>query len=271
MDLCFGVMVLSHENLPNELAQSGSEFQVEEVVVVPPTRYATFTRRLRALLMDSAIIMSTIVIAALGAQVAGDIPGTGLAAWGLIFLAAFVYEPYMIWRRGATIGHAANQLIVVSNRNGQPPGFGTAFVRYVIKALMGVFSLMTIWLTRKHQAVHDMMTGTTVQLAPAFEADSRDFYVERNPDEYVLPSRLRRMAVTFVYLFTILIVYISVAGGTVSLACIEHRVCGDGEELWMTVLSCAWTIIAVTTIVVGWKGLLPGARRRRALSAPTSF
>lgn len=53
-------------------------------------RYAAFARRLRALVVDAALVMGIIVALVIGADFADNLPNYGRAAWLLMFCALFL-------------------------------------------------------------------------------------------------------------------------------------------------------------------------------------
>jgi uncharacterized RDD family membrane protein YckC len=225
-------------------------------------RYATFTSRFRAVVTDTALLVAGMVVVLIGGALADGVPGSGRVAWLLIFGLTFLYEPLLVWHRGATVGHARNHLCVVADRTGRRPGFGRAFARYIVKLVLGVPSFVTMALTRKHQAVHDVLTGTTVQLAATAAAEEQEFHFERVEDStVVLPSKLRRTTIMVVYLLSLFILY------SVVLAAIDPEGCGRNQScvgLQRTVVEGAalgWLSISIAAVVASWKGLLPGARR----------
>lgn len=229
---------------------------------VMPTRYATFTGRVRALLVDTCIVAGGLVVVVVGADFAEGIPGSGRIAWLAMFLLVVMYEPLLIWRRGATIGHARNHLRVVRVKTGRAPGLLRSFARYVVKVVLGLPSFVTMALTRKHQAVHDWLTQTVVEVAPDAEPDAAPYYVERQVDPHErLPSAARRVAIVVVYLIGIFVVY-AIAQQTVDPGgCANARSCVGGQRIAVEALALAWLAISLAATVAGWNGSLPGARR----------
>ena len=229
---------------------------------VMPTRYATFTGRVRALLVDACVVAGGLVVVVVGSDFADRLPGSGRLAWLAIFFLVVMYEPLLIWRRGATIGHARNHLRVVRVKTGRAPGLLRSFARYVVKMTLGLPSFVTMALTRKHQAVHDWLTQTVVEVAPDAEADAAPFYIERqdNPDE-LLPSAARRVAIVVAYLIAIFVLYAIVQQMVDPGGCARERSCVGGQRLAVEALALAWLALSLATTVAGWKGSLPGARR----------
>jgi len=144
-----------------------------------PARYATFTSRCRALLIDTAVVAGVnIALLALG-EFGESVPGSDRIVLLLVVGIVFLYEPLFICLRGATIGHAAKHLRVISMTTGEPPSFLQALARYLIKMSLGLPSFVTMVFSRRHQAVHDMLTQTTVQLSLSADADVDDYHLER--------------------------------------------------------------------------------------------
>jgi hypothetical protein len=123
--------------------------------------------------------------------------------------------------------------------------------------------------TRKHQAVHDWLTQTVVEVAPDADADAAPFHVERQDDPgEVLPSAARRMAIVVAYLIGLLVVYAIVQKMIDPAGCAAEQSCVGGQRIAVEALALAWLAISFVAIVAGWKGSLPGARRSPVPSDP---
>jgi hypothetical protein len=178
-----------------------------------------------------------------------------------MFAVLFLYEPFFTWRRGATIGHTRNHLVVVSQGSGGTPTLGQAFARYFLKVLLGLPSFVTMVFSRKHQAVHDWLTRTTVQLAADADAAAHEFHIERAEDEArVLPSRRRRVLVLVGYLIALFVLSAIVFGAVDPTGCARQQICTDGRRLVLQGISLSWLTLSLAAVVAAWKGLLPGAR-----------
>ncbi|MBW8854759.1 MAG: RDD family protein, partial [Bradyrhizobium sp.] len=172
----------------------------------PRARSATFTRRFRAYVIDTACIAGLWIVLFFLGDAASDIPGATQVAWLLMFAAYLLYDPILVSRRGATVGHAAAQLRVVDVRTGRWPSFARAFGRSLVKSTLAMISFFTIELSDRHEAVHDMVTHTTVQVAASVEQVDSVIEPGDEPD-VVLPSRMRRAAVIALYLVAVFIMY----------------------------------------------------------------
>jgi len=226
-------------------------------------RYATFTSRFRALLIDTAIVFATLIAVLLLGDFAEGIPASGRIVWALMVGLLVLYEPLFIWRRGATIGHSAKQLQVVRVDTGERPGFVRALVRYLIKAILGLPSFVTMTLSRRHQAVHDILTGTSVQLAASADPLLSDYHFERPENVDVeLPSALRRSLMIVVYLVVVFVVYGIALVSIDPEHCAEAHACVGVLRIAVDGLALLWLGLSAGIVVAGWKGRLWGARRR---------
>ena len=95
--------------------------------------YARVWPRVKAILVDWAVIVGAFVVAAL---VGTHVQGAGAAAFvGWVAVWAF-YDPIMVSLTGGTLGHHALNLRVVSDRTGGRPSFPAAFLRNVAKTAL---------------------------------------------------------------------------------------------------------------------------------------
>src|SRR5205823_4882657 len=177
-----------------------------EITASAPTTAAAYARlssRVNALLVDTAIIGVVFVILIVVGSATEDIPGSGRIFLALLFGWLLLYEPVQVWRYGGTIGHRRANLRVVADSTGGAPTFPVSFARFLVKSFLGFPSFISMAFTRRHQAMHDLLTGTTVQLRDLSTATSNDYLRERVPGTVTVripASRLRRTMVTLVYI-----------------------------------------------------------------------
>ena len=104
-------------------------------------------------------------------QISGDVGAGALGlvflAYGLIFvgvIALWLYNCYLLGKDGATIGKRLMKVKVL-DAQGQPLGFGKAFLREIVKQALGGFCfillLWPLWDDQK-QGLQDKMFGTHV-------------------------------------------------------------------------------------------------------------
>lgn len=224
-----------------------------------PVQYASFTRRLRALLIDTAIVCGAIAVVFIAADVAREVPGSGRVAWLALVVLVLLYEPMLVWRFGATIGHRLTDLVVVCDRTGGRPSLATAMLRYVIKVPFGILSFITIGLTRRRQAIHDALSATTVRLSEAATPMAGDDDVHASVVE--LPSRVQRIVVIALYL-ALGFVLVSIVTALALGECVQDAGCGEDARVFTDIVSLAWFAASGMAIIAGWRGRLPGARGR---------
>ena len=229
-------------------------------------QYARFSRRLRAMFIDWVLALAVVFGAILIAVSVGNAVFSRLLAFA-VALFFVLYEPLLVSRTGGTVGHWFTNLRVVDDRTGGNLPLRTAFIRAAIKALLGVYSFIVMMATRRNQAVHDLLTHSTVQIRDAAKAEPHQFITERtelaNP---TMPSARRRIAVIGGYLVLALLAYTIAFAlmsglGAISDACIDNDVCSASENVLQAVTGVAILVTAAVLIGLGWRGQLYGARR----------
>jgi hypothetical protein len=144
-----------------------------------------------------------------------------------------------------------------------------ATARVAIKALLSWYSFITMPGARRYQAVHDLLTRSTVQIRDPARAKAHHYGLERNelslPD---MPSRIRRILMIGAYQLVAFIAlapvtYVLLISGIYSKACVDYRrQCSDAERLVEIALGMCVLGLFALFIGLGWKGRLWGARRR---------
>jgi uncharacterized RDD family membrane protein YckC len=228
-------------------------------------RYARFSRRLRAMFLDWTLSL-VLVFGALmvASNVESDVLARVLGA--VVVLILLLYEPVLVWRGGSTLGHAWTNLRVVGNDGGNL-SFGRALARFVLKSLLGWYSFLTMAATRRNQAIHDLLTNSTVQIRDPAKASSSQFITERvEPDGAGMPSRFRRLVVILAYLILCVIVFsialdVLIKVGVLSHACVYNSMCSGIDRFFDIVAGLLYLAGLAYVIALGWRGQLLGARK----------
>jgi uncharacterized RDD family membrane protein YckC len=185
-------------------------------------------------------------------------------------LALLLYEPILVSFTGGTLGHYFSNLRVVDERNGGNVSFLKACARVVIKGLLGWYSFIAMTATRRNQAVHDLLTRSTVQIRDPAKASPHQYITERTEfADSAMPSRWRRLIVICCYLLLIFAAYIGVLAGLMAMGglssrCIDNNYCSSGERLVSLAVPLALLAASALCIALGWRGRLFGARAGRA-------
>jgi uncharacterized RDD family membrane protein YckC len=234
--------------------------------------YGRFSRRLKAFVIDWMIIVSLLVATLFAAvsihsdQVGRILGFTLIAVW-------LFYEPILVSLTGSTIGHYRTNLRVVDNRTHGNVSFLKAVVRVIIKGVLGLYSFITMATTSRHQAVHDVLTQSTVQIRDRSKARSHDYVTMRtellNP---AMPSVGRRLLVITAYVAATYVLAIFVTVGLmladlISARCVVRERCSATDDAVFLGIGFGMIGIAVLCIVQGWRGRLFGCRIRQERSA----
>lgn len=217
------------------------------------------------MILDTIVLLAAF-LAIVFAAAAADIDFAGRLAVVAVFGLLLLYEPLLLWRYGATLGHRWANLRVVAESTGGHPAFATAFVRFVVKAVLGLPSFILMALTRQHQALHDRIAGTTVRIRDLDRARDLDVAWERTDVELAppgMPSWVRRLVVIVIYVALSFLVLVLLSVGLVSQDCIMTETCTSGENLRLDIAGLVWLAVVALCIIAGWRGKLFGARRVR--------
>jgi uncharacterized RDD family membrane protein YckC len=227
-------------------------------------RYARFSRRFRGIMLDWMIAMAILFGAVTLASVVQN--NNFSRVLGVLVIAVLLlYEPVLVSFTGSTLGHYFTNLRVVDERSGGNVSFLKACARVAIKSVLGLYSFVILAATRRNQAVHDLLTKSTVQIRDLTKASPGQYVSERNdPADTNLPPRWRRVAVICVYIVLIFVVIGLIAIGLMSDACVRNTSsCSAIERIFNTAAGVLVLLLIALAIARGWKGRLYGARKAR--------
>jgi uncharacterized RDD family membrane protein YckC len=124
-------------------------------------KYGTLINRLKAIIIDALVLMGLCMIATAIFSRIGYVSDTvRMVVFIFIFL---LYDPLFTSIFGATIGHLIIGLkIRRAKDNTRKLIFPMALIRFIIKGTLGFISLMTISITKKNRAIHDIVAGSVV-------------------------------------------------------------------------------------------------------------
>lgn len=124
-------------------------------------KYAGIADRVKALVMDSVVIMIFMVIVTAVFSTFEHVPDYArMIAFFLIF---FLYDPFFTTTFGGTLGHRAIGIRVKREKNpSKNILFPLAIVRFMVKALLGLISLIMMSVNKKRKTIHDHVVGSIV-------------------------------------------------------------------------------------------------------------
>lgn len=123
--------------------------------------YAGLFDRVKAIIIDSIVLIIFMIIVTDVFSLFQDLSdNVRILAFVFIFL---LYDPLCVSIFGGTIGHILIGISVKreNNSNKNIP-FPLAFLRYVVKALLGWISLLSVMGNEKRQAIHDSLVKSIV-------------------------------------------------------------------------------------------------------------
>jgi uncharacterized RDD family membrane protein YckC len=185
----------------------------------------------------------------------------------LVVVMLLLYEPLLVPITGGTLGHWLTNLRVVDEHTGGNVSFLKACARVLIKGVLGWYSFVILAATRRNQAVHDLLTRSTVQIRDPAKARSGQYIVERTElSDPAMPSWPRRLVVTVIWLALAICSLIAAsvalsAVGMISARCIDNDYCSGSERVVLLSLGTAMLATIALVIGLGWKGRLFGARK----------
>lgn len=123
--------------------------------------YPGVSERIKAAIIDSFVIVAFLFIATFVIAEFDEVSDIARIAC-FIFIFG-LYDPIFTTIFGGTIGHmAANIRVKKVDNESKNIGFLFALLRFVVKALLGIFSLFTVGSHPKHLALHDLVAKSIV-------------------------------------------------------------------------------------------------------------
>ncbi|WP_412987915.1 RDD family protein [Pontimicrobium sp. IMCC45349] len=124
-------------------------------------KFAAIKDRIQAAIIDSIIIIIAIfLVSELFTQFESVSKLVKIIAFLIIFI---LYDPLLTSINGGTIGHSLSKITVRKegdlNKN---ISFPLAVIRFILKALLGWVSLITISGNEKKKAIHDFVANSVV-------------------------------------------------------------------------------------------------------------
>lgn len=130
--------------------------------------YPGVSDRVKAIIADSIVIIAFMFIASYTFSLFESVPDYApVIAFVFIFL---LYDPLFTSIFGGTIGHIMLGIRVKRESNEQKNIlFPLAVLRYIVKAILGVISLIIVSGNEKKKAIHDYLVGSVVVYARSKE------------------------------------------------------------------------------------------------------
>ncbi len=224
--------------------------------------YPRLLRRIRAILIDSVILMSILFLWWITLPLFVDMPPT--IKIGPLMILLFILDPLMVSITGGTPGHHLMGIRIQSAGSGNSINIVRAILRTVLKALLGWLSLLIVLTSKKHQALHDLVLHTVVVLKDPDALPESEKFEERylKPAGYEYPPKWRRTLMILVYILVGLILLVMANLLFMSHECIQMNQCSTLDALIPDITSFIWFMFSASVIVLCWRGTFPGCRRK---------
>lgn len=135
--------------------------EIKEKDLTNEINYPGVSDRIKAAVTDSFIMIGFMFIAAYSFSQFEDLPDK-VRAITFIFIFG-LYDPNFTSLFGGTLGHMAMNLRVRRKDNNEKNiNFFKAIIRFIVKLILGIISLLTVGTNKKHLAIHDQMAGSIV-------------------------------------------------------------------------------------------------------------
>ena len=225
-------------------------------------RYPRLYRRVQAVLIDGIVIF----VAFFGAAMI-IVPLEIHGGWkfGGVAILVFILDPGLVCVTGATIGHHLRGLRVQDFKHGTNLNIFRATVRFFVKALLGLPSLVFILVTKRHQAIHDLIANSVVVIKNPSKTPEHDALSERviYEEEYLYPSEGFRILAIILYNIAAFICFAILTAILLSENCLSYESCSSMEMLYESLLGTGWFVAVLAIIILGWKCRLWGCKRKK--------
>jgi len=222
--------------------------------------YPRLLRRIQALLINGVVVP----VAVIGTLVTASNFGVqGVYSAILAGLVIFIFEPLFVSTTGGTIGHHLIGIQVKSKKTKKNLNIASALVRFIAKIMLGLVSLITVFTTKQHQAIHDVLVGSIVIFKNIESTPNHEILYEREAEEsgYSYPSKPRRVIMILLYNIVLSIALGTILILTISEPCISNNLCSNLDEVFAFGWQTLWFACFIASVVLCWKGRLFGCRR----------
>ena len=225
--------------------------------------YVRLSRRIGAVLVDGFVIALALfaviaVVSMLPIQPPLDLVLVGLITGSI--------EPLLVAYVGGSVGHYLYGLRVRRASSDQTLGVLQSYLRLLVKLPLGIASLVTVLTSRRHQAIHDLACGSIVVYRKPEEQPKSYLLAERTDDKdnYVYPSKMRRVLFILLYYILLFGLFTTALLFLLSDGCFSGGRCSRYESATEMICSVLFNLGLFVIAWLGWRGSLPGCRRKVA-------
>ena len=225
--------------------------------------YPNIGKRIKAVIVDYALFIIVLVsIIPFLAKIEIDYIWLKII---ILLSPFFILDPLLVSLTGGSIGHHAMKIRIRDVNKDQNINIIFASIRFILKNLLGLLSLILILFTKKHQAFHDLAIKSIVVMKNSDQLDSEGWLKERSFEEegYLYPSKVRRLIVIIIYNLIFFIFFVIIFGLLLSEPCIEIDECNQKDEIISSIIGISWFIASIFIIYKGIRARLIGCKRKK--------
>ncbi|MEM7257772.1 MAG: RDD family protein [Pseudomonadota bacterium] len=174
-------------------------------------------------------------------------------------------EPMLLWLSGSTIGQHIVGIKVANKETGQNLFILKALIRYIVKMVLGFYSIITMAVTKRRQSFHDVVSGSVVLFKNETSAPSRYKIAENRKDGDARPGAGRRLLVIGVYLFLLYLIFGFVSYLLAPDKCWTEGMCTEPQQLRVMLGIIGFICAVLLVVVLGVLCKLPGAYYKKSV------
>lgn len=223
--------------------------------------YPRLLRRVRAILIDSVILVGILVFWWITLPLVAEFHPVLKIVPPLLLV--FLFEPVMVATTGGTPGHHMMGIKVQGLKTAEYIGIVRAAIRMLLRGLFGWLSFVFVLTSKKHQAIHDLIAGTVVVLKTPEQVPDTERLFERSQvnDGYSYPAVWKRILMIVIYNIAGLVLLSILNMALLSGSCINYNQCTKVDFILSLFTNLIWLVCLGASIVMCWRGRLPGCRR----------
>ncbi|MBT2971015.1 MAG: hypothetical protein B6D72_16915 [gamma proteobacterium symbiont of Ctena orbiculata] len=174
-------------------------------------------------------------------------------------------DPILVSTTGGTPGHHLRGITVQRSDAALRLGIARSLLRALIKSLTGWWAFIFVLATKRHQALHDLVSSSVVILREPQSLPASERMAERDHDSehYEYPSVFRRIIITFTYIIVVSVGLTLLKRALLSNDCLTLGACMTLDFALFHLLDIIWFLAVGAAVVFGWRSDLPGARKRK--------
>ncbi len=124
-------------------------------------KYASIFRRYFSSVIDYILLLIAFMFLMSSIKTLGNDRTTNAVSFIIVIAILFFYEP-LLTSKACTIGQLITGVRVRRLTDLNRISFLSAFLRYIVKNILGIISFFTIPFSNKNRGLHDMASGSVV-------------------------------------------------------------------------------------------------------------